>query len=229
MGWTGCVNGSRTTTVEKPTIYKTKSGKIYHVPPPKHTPSPRFPIEEPILNGTVVIDAGHGGKDPGAPANSFSNLPEKIIVLDIANRVMDLLEDEGINVIATRRDDRFIELDDRAYIAERAGADLFVSIHADASDNRSASGVTIYICDGASAGSQKAANRIRDTMERNGIETRGIHHANYRVLVKHSRPAVLVECGYMTNYYDARNLNSAGFRAQLASILAEGVLKYFNR
>lgn len=237
LGAGGCnIPGS-----ERATVTQTGSGYEYPIPPLKsqagrtYSPAPApAPVPsnirgEPVLNATVVIDAGHGGKDPGAPANGVSRLPEKEIVLDIALKVMSELEQEGVNVIATRRDNRFIELEERAAIAERLRADLLVSIHADASKSSSTSGATVYICRQASDASRRAAHSLREAFEQNGIEMRGIQHGDFKVLVEHSRPAVLVECGYLTNYTDAQRLNSPYYRTKVAQVIAEGILKYFNR
>ncbi len=90
----------------------------------------------------IVVDAGHGGKDPGA--SSPHGLYEKRLVLDIARKVRDELRREGIDVIMTRDSDVFIPLPERAQIANKAGADLFVSIHANASKTRTLKGFEIY-------------------------------------------------------------------------------------
>jgi len=90
----------------------------------------------------IVIDAGHGGHDPGAQANG---VVESDLVLDIAQRVEKLLKKQpGIDVVLTRRTDTFIPLEERTAIANREGADLFLSIHANASRRTSASGVETY-------------------------------------------------------------------------------------
>lgn len=90
----------------------------------------------------IVIDAGHGGHDPGAKANG---LVEADLVLDIAERVEKLLKKQpGIDVVLTRRDDTFIPLEERTAIANREGADLFLSIHANASRRAAAQGVETY-------------------------------------------------------------------------------------
>jgi N-acetylmuramoyl-L-alanine amidase len=90
----------------------------------------------------IVIDAGHGGHDPGASAN---RVVEKEIVLDIALRLEKLLKAEGgMEIVLTRRDDTFIELEERTAIANRENADLFLSIHANVARNRSATGIETY-------------------------------------------------------------------------------------
>jgi len=91
---------------------------------------------------TIVVDAGHGGKDPGASGRS--GLKEKTVVLGIARRLRDLLARDGFRVIMTRYDDRFISLSRRTEIANQEGADLFISIHANAARSRKVSGYEAY-------------------------------------------------------------------------------------
>ena len=90
----------------------------------------------------IIVDAGHGGKDPGAIG--ASGIKEKTVVLDIARRLARALEKQGIEVIMTRESDEFISLQERTEIASRVRADLFVSIHANASRSRSAKGVEVF-------------------------------------------------------------------------------------
>lgn len=110
---------------------------------------PAFKIHKKILVGPpkyqirkVIIDPGHGGKDPGAIGKG--GLKEKDLVLDISKRVKDILETRGLEVILTRADDTFISLWQRAQIAEQAKADLFISIHANASRKKLVHGFEIY-------------------------------------------------------------------------------------
>jgi len=90
----------------------------------------------------VVIDAGHGGKDPGATGRT--GLKEKIVVLDIARRLKKILENQGIEVVMTRSKDKFITLQQRTEIASSSKSDLFVSVHANSSPARSVYGIEIY-------------------------------------------------------------------------------------
>lgn len=91
----------------------------------------------------ICIDAGHGGKDPGA-VGRYYGLKEKNIVLDIAMRMRRQLKAKGLEVVTTRASDIFVPLEKRAQIANRSGADLFISIHANASRRRSTSGFEVY-------------------------------------------------------------------------------------
>ncbi|MCP4249869.1 MAG: N-acetylmuramoyl-L-alanine amidase [bacterium] len=189
-------------------------------PPPRPTPSGGR-----IGSVTIVVDAGHGGKDPGA--RGVSALPEKSVNLGVAMKLANLLERRGARVITTRSDDRFITLDNRAATADRTRADLFVSIHADSARREGASGATVYIARNASSASRKAASAVAAALKRAGIKCRGINGAGFRVLVGHSRPAVLIECGFLTNRGDAQRLNSPAHQAKLAAAIADGIANYF--
>ena len=91
----------------------------------------------------IVIDPGHGGYDPGTTGRS-TGLREKDVNLDVAKRLGNLLKSEGIEVVYTRTTDRFIPLQTPVDIANRSGADLFVSIHANANRVRSMNGLEVY-------------------------------------------------------------------------------------
>lgn len=104
--------------------------------PPKKTNLPMEGIKK------VVIDAGHGGKDPGAIGRS--GLREKDVVLDVARRLANILKSSGVEVVMTRSSDRYIELEARADVANNTEADLFISIHANANRVRSLNGFEIY-------------------------------------------------------------------------------------
>jgi len=107
----------------------------------------------------IVIDAGHGGNDPGAIGRS--GLREKDVNLDIAKRLSRLLESSGVNVVLTRNSDRFISLDRRGAIANNSKADLFVSIHSNANRVRSLSGVEVYYVSPSVSDSKRALSSAK--------------------------------------------------------------------
>lgn len=191
-------------------------------PPRYQTASQRKPRS--LANATIIIDAGHGGKDPGA--QGVSRRPEKEIVLSIANAVARDLMDRGARVVRTRSGDTYPELEDRAAMANRHRATLFVSIHADSAPKKSASGSTVYVARRALPASRQAARSIQSAFSGSGIKCRGIRKADFDVLVLHSRPAVLVECGYLTNASDARRLNTASYRTRIAAAIADGIADF---
>jgi N-acetylmuramoyl-L-alanine amidase len=192
------------------------------------TPPPQPPVTVPparkTLRGLVVIDAGHGGHDPGTI--STSGIQEKNINLQVASKVADLLQQRGIGVLMTRQDDRFIELEERAEIANRRNADLFVSIHCDSNPDRSRQGFTTYVAKGASSESNHAAGEITQALAATSAESHGIHDAVYKVLVNTSGPAVLVEIGYLSNVQDCARLRDGAYQNRLAQAIANGILSY---
>jgi N-acetylmuramoyl-L-alanine amidase len=115
----------------------------------------------------IVLDPGHGGKDPGAIG--VGGIAEKDIVLAIAKKLERKLKQEmGVEVVLTRRDDRFIPLEDRTAIANAEGADLFVSLHMNASPNGEAKGLETYYLDNTNdEASLRLAARENGTSRRN--------------------------------------------------------------
>ncbi len=172
----------------------------------------------------VVLDAGHGGKDPGAP--SCLGYHEKTVNLRVAHKVAEILRRKGIKVVMTRDDDRFIELEERANVANRCRANLFVSIHADSAANSSAQGFTLYVARSASWSSQKAAKAITKSMGRVAQNGRSIRRADYRVLVNTRGPAVLIELGYLSNRQEAALLRSSAYQSRLAGAIASGIVEF---
>lgn len=190
--------------------------------PVKPPPAPERPNPRGDLRGAhVVVDAGHGGTDPGT--QGLSNVPEKSITLAISKELAGELERRGARVSMTRTRDVFIELDRRAATAEKTGTDLLVSVHADSHANRSIAGATVYVARGAGAQSKRVAAAVERALRAAGIATRGVRSADFRVLAGHRRPAILVECGYLTNPVDAKNLGSSVFRETIATAIANGI------
>lgn len=174
--------------------------------------------------GIVIIDAGHGGHDPGTI--SPTGIQEKNINLRVAAKVAKRLEERGVGVVMTRWQDEYIEKEERAAIANRRKADLFVSIHSDSAPSSSAQGFTVYVARAASADSYQAAHAINQAMERTGLNNRGIREADYVVLVKTEGAAVLVELGYLSNAQDAAHLADDRFRDSLAETITDGIQAY---
>jgi N-acetylmuramoyl-L-alanine amidase len=201
----------------------------YLVPSPR--PSPPWEVRPPraanplaVGGFHIVIDPGHGGRDPGAI--SVHGMYEKTINLVVARSVAARLGGQGVRVTLTREVDRFVDLDERAAVANRARADLFVSIHADSSRNRGARGCTVYVCRDAAGVAVQAATAAVRAMAQTGLASRGVRRADYRVLTRTQCPAVLVELGYLSNSAEARLLGSSSGQERLAESLAEGLLTY---
>jgi N-acetylmuramoyl-L-alanine amidase len=196
-------------------------------PPPPPPPAPAVPPKpapkppKGLAAFRVTIDPGHGGKDPGARA--VTGVYEKSLNLAIGKMVAEDLTAKGANVVMTRRGDSFVELEERAAIANRFGAHVFLSLHADSSPKPAVRGFTVYVSRSASAESNRLARAVAAELAALGIESRGVRQADYRVLVKTKMPAVLVEVGYLTNAAEASHLFAPGTQKRIASAIARGI------
>ncbi len=192
------------------------------------TTGPTQPESPTIPRGTgkIMIDPGHGGKDPGAIG--VNGYQEKFVNLAVGRELFSLLSQQGYTVGMTRDRDVFIELDDRVEMANRWNPQLFVSIHADSIRNRYMFGSTIYIAEGASKNSLRAAQLMQNALKNSGVTCRGIRRANFRVLKFTRCPAVLVELGYLTHRAEAARLASPDYQQKLAQALAVAVTEFLN-
>lgn len=204
-----------------PSSLVSKIRSMLGTPEPIPLPDPDPPTS---VSGYVVIDAGHGGKDPGA--TSSLGFYEKGINLNVAKRVTYLLRQRGIKVKMTRTGDYYPELEERVAIANRLKADLFVSIHADSSPKSSTRGYTLYIANGASRASQRAARALERSMKGTGLSSKGVRKGNYHVLVNTTGPAVLVEMGYLSNRREAALLRDSSFQNRMAQAIADGITNH---
>lgn len=193
---------------------------------PKEPPPVARPPREPGKSiGRVVIDPGHGGKDAGA--TSVLGTREKDIVLRVALAAAEELRAQNVEVVMTRGDDRFLELEDRPAVADRVKAELFVSIHADsAPKNHSACGITAYVSRSASKASYQAAQTLMSRMCGGGGDNRGVRNADYRVLVLARCPAVLMEIGFLSNRVEAARLSDPAHQRRLGAGVASAVVDY---
>lgn len=201
------------------------------VPVPQATtpPQPATPPAKPNppkQRAVVVIDPGHGGRDPGAIG--IGGLQEKQVILPISKQIAAILEKEGVKVVMTRDSDYFVDLAPRVSIAERANADVFVSIHANSMGlNRpDVNGLETYYF---SSGQRLAQVIHRNIVRRVTIRDRGVRRARFYVLRKSSMPSVLVEVGYMTGREDNPKLRTAAYQTQMAEAIARGILEYLGR
>lgn len=168
---------------------------------------------------TVIIDAGHGGRDGGC---AWNGLVEKKLCLDTVLRLERLLKAKGLRTVMTRRSDTFLDLGDRARLANRYSRAVFVSVHFNASKIRSRSGMEVFYR--SSKGKALAASILRK-MDNNlkGVN-RGISRNNFKVLTDTLMPAVLIECAYLSNITEARRCASSAYRQELAISIASGIL-----
>jgi N-acetylmuramoyl-L-alanine amidase len=199
-------------------------------------------------NGVVVLDPGHGGRDPGAL--SKRGLLEKTLALDIARRVRMRLANQGYRVFMTRESDRYVPLPMRPRFARERKADLFISIHMNAAENRGAQGVETYVltAPGYPSSQSKPQRKMHRTiyngnghdgantylayalqqaiLQRTRGVDRGVRNARFVVLRDVTCPAALVECGFLSNVREESMLRSPHHRDNLAEGIAQGVLRY---
>ncbi len=170
---------------------------------------------------TVVVDAGHGGKDNGA-YRRFGGA-EKIATLDVAKRLDRKLRESQLKTVMTRSTDVFISLDQRVAIENAQKNSIFVSIHFNDSRRRGIHGFETYY---HAASSSELANRIQSklTTIRNSAN-RGVHVANFHVLRLAMYPAVLVECGFLSNRREGGGARDSEFRELLADKIAEAIVE----
>lgn len=196
---------------------------------------------------TVVLDPGHGGKDPGTQGSGYN---EKDLVLDIALRVKAHLAAAGIRVVLTRDADRFWELTDRPYLAARGGGDAFVSIHLNSAASRTVQGVETFVtaaenfpptAEAKTTGRYPAvpnnqfnhSNMLLGSQIQRSLvgvtraDDRGLKHARFVVLRNSAMPAALVECGFLSNAQEAQKLATPSYRESVALGIAQGIMNYF--
>ena len=191
--------------------------------------------------GTVVLDPGHGGRDGGAVG--LRGLLEKELTLEIARAVRSRLAVAGVKVELTRDDDRLVELDERARLAARRRAAVFVSIHFNAAAESGSRGVETYIPAAGGwrgrpgAVSDRDASHVaadaalgfflhRHMVRAAATQDRGLRRARFLVLRDAPCPAALVECGFLTDPVDAGLIAEPAHRGRIADGIARGILDY---
>lgn len=182
----------------------------------------------------IVIDAGHGYNTPGkrTPDGSMREWEFNAATAEHVKRL--LIKYENVEVLFTHDPTGKVDvpLKARTDKANSWGADAFVSIHANANGSGTewtdAQGIETYIYPKASGASRALAEKIQDAMVRfTGRKDRGVRTADFHVLRETKMPAVLVECGFMTNKEEATLLKDEGYRARCASAIVEALVAQF--
>jgi N-acetylmuramoyl-L-alanine amidase len=197
---------------------------------------------------TICLDPGHGGKDTGNHTFWHS---EKTYTLALALELRDQLKKAGFNVILTRSKDTYVDLPDRPALANRRGADLFVSLHFNATPTGKdeVEGPQTYCITPVGASSTDAqgeganygpttANRVesrslllayqmqKSLVQNLRVPDRGVRRARYAVLRDATMPAILIEGGYMTHPVERKKIYDAAYRRQMALAMVKGILAY---
>ncbi|WP_297512684.1 N-acetylmuramoyl-L-alanine amidase [Thermococcus sp.] len=171
---------------------------------------------------TICVDAGHGGKDPGA----VGYVVEKDVNLAIALKVAQVLERDGARVVLTRNGDYFVTLSGRVQIANSADCDIFISIHANAGPS-SASGFEVYHYYTSSRGKTLATYVDEEISKLIPLRNRGVKSAGFYVIKYTRMPAILIETGFVTNSYDASIISDEAYQWKYAYAILHGVQRYF--
>ena len=168
---------------------------------------------------TVVLDAGHGGSDPGCVQGEIL---EKDIALTITFLVKEKLEQNGFAVILTRDTDETVSLSERVALTNQSGADCFVSIHCNMyADDASINGFECYSY--RSEKGEKLAGQIIDAANGYSIANNGAMEGNYMVVRDTNIPAVLVETGYLSNPRECEALTTEEYQDMIAAAIADGI------
>jgi len=170
---------------------------------------------------TVVVDAGHGGKDNGAYRN-FGGA-EKIATLDVAKRLARKLRESDVKVVMTRDSDVFVPLEERVAIENAQKDSIFVSIHFNDSRRRAVHGFETYYHSPMSIDLAQTIQAKLTSISR--LSNRGVHRANFRVLRLAKYPAVLVECGFLSNRREGGSARDSDYRDTLADKIAEAIIE----
>ena len=178
---------------------------------------------------SVVIDPGHGGPDPGAVG--IGGIRETDVVLEVSKIVKELLSEKGIKVSLTRKSEVDLDLPPRVSFANNIDADVFVSIHANASrgKRKDINGLETFYYRGwkgrlLAKGIQKQILRVSP-----GSPDRGVKQGRFYVIKNTRMPAVLVEIGFLTGRLDARRLEKNSHRKRIAYAIAKGILEYLSK
>lgn len=177
-----------------------------------------------LSEATIVLDAGHGGNDTGAIGNNGTY--EKTIALKTAAAIKAQIETTGAKVIMTRSDDSYVGLATRANSPNKHGADAFVSIHFDSTEEpNSASGTSTYYYNDNDKDFATTINTQLAT--RMPLENHGIKYGDFQVLRDNTAPALLLELGYLNNNYDEATINTNDYRQKVAQAVTNGLINYY--
>lgn len=211
--------------------------RLVNITPPQIEPEPDED-DEPVyvkpvgidedgnLYRRVIIDAGHGGSDPGT---NGGGIEEKELTLTVAQLVRDLLEDDDFEVIMSREDDEFVELLDRAALAAQYDAPVFVSIHCNAAENvPTANGIETYAAPDDPGDLELAGYLQERLIDATAANNRGVKTSRLVVLTHNVVPAALVEIGFMTNAAEVAKMSDEDYQQTLAEAICAGIEDYFD-
>jgi len=185
---------------------------------------------KPLQNRVIILDPGHGGKDPGTVKGSDS---EKTITLKVSTQVKQLLENAGAKVYMTRTGDTYPSLQDRVDFTQANYGEIFVSVHVNSAANTSAQGTETYYA--ISTGDMYQEDIDLATFVNNQIvnnlnmKNRGVKQEQYYVIRNMVIPSILVELGFLTNTEDNSKMTNDQYVKLFAESIYNGILQYYKK
>lgn len=220
-GKTGWIAGWLTSlSSDAPAQQKSNSVKTTPIAVPAKTNS-----NQSLAGYNIVLDPGHGGKDPGAIALDGSY--EKNLILSTAHVIAQRLRDAGATVIMTRENDRFLHLADRVGISRAYYTHAFISLHFDAFPIQSVNGFSTHYYSSFGKDRQLAQSIQNGIAQHVNLRSRGLMQSDLHVLRENIDSAVLVELGFLTNPYDLANIQTADYQQGVADGITSGLINYF--
>ena len=220
-------NNQGSTTVKEPVRTPDSFTDLIVTPPTKKDKTEKKPkldnlVDSKIKNKRIIIDAGHGGNDTGAIKNKIY---EKDLTLEIAQRVRDILKARGLKkVFMTRDEDKTLSLADRVEFANGKNADIYVSIHINASVKTEINGIETHYY--TESGYNVAKIMHKELMQNVEAEDRGLFKSKFYVINHTEAPAVLLELGFISNDQERNALTSTKRQEDSANAIAEGIINY---
>lgn len=172
----------------------------------------------------VGIDAGHGGKDPGAIGPT--GIQEKNITLPIALKLGEIMKRQDCKVVYTRTKDEYLSLHEREKILDDAKCDIAVSIHINASNNDKADYIATYIIKKGYQAEILATFVQRELVNITGWEDGGVREGNFHMVRETDMPAILPECGFITNEKQEKWLQDPKNQQKIAYAIGKGICDY---
>ncbi len=194
---------------------------------------------------TVIVDPGHGGNDEGT---KWYGVAEREMTLDLGYRVERLLKTAGFPTLMTRRENVYVSLEDRVRMANRIDDALFLSLHFNSDSTGASTGIETFYARrkappelewtwigffnrpepvGESDTGEVLAGAVHAALaNRTEARNRGIHPSNFYVVHHTKHPAVLVECGFLSNTFEMTLLRQENYRERIAEGIVEGVMSY---
>lgn len=173
----------------------------------------------------IFIDAGHGGKDPGAVNG---DIYEKDIALQIALKLNTALKNNGFETAMSRATDVFIPLSERAKKANNFNADIFISLHLNSSTNSNAEGIEFLVYENKGVNNKLASNIQNELIKIKGIVNRGIKERKDLAVLNSTRmPAILIEVGFISNNRELTLLRNDIYQNQIVQAINNGICNFF--